>query len=151
MFNLIQLQERFISFASRKHHYDKHYKDFKEIGIKFKSQEQYQHSGQRLANKRVDWHSKSNPVVGYITMATNQFGSKLSFAKYNKDTGQFVVYFRDARTNQPVIISHYTKTPRQYQSQKYLFITNEGTQEQTRYEYIDELPEEQRQLSFLNN
>lgn len=103
------LEERFANKYSKADHHIKHVKknrEYTEI-----SANEYERLADKLALTPVDHRT----ILGYETTAPDG-DSRTRYAKYNKDTEDFVVY--GYKGNEPMIISLYKKTLRQYNTDK---------------------------------
>lgn len=101
-----EFEEEFSTEYSKKRHYDQHVvkeKQFDNISL-----DEYETIADDLAKRPVDYKT----ILGYETEAPKD-DNRRRFAKYNKETGDFVVYGLD-ENNEPVIVSLHRKTLREY-------------------------------------
>ena len=100
------LDEKFSTEYSKQSHFDQHVtreKQYKKINAN-----DYENIADKLAVTPVDYKK----ILGYETTAPKG-DSRKRYAKYNVDTGDFVVYGLDSKNN-PIIISLHKKTLREY-------------------------------------
>lgn len=109
-FKLVEfLDERFTTNYCKYDHHKRHVvrnKEFPPISV-----DEYERIADKLASTPVDHKT----ILGYETTAP-QGDSRPRYAKYNKQTGDFVVY--GYKGSEPAIISLHKKTLRQYNVDK---------------------------------
>jgi len=103
------LDEKFSSDLSREEHHKKHV--VKERQFPKISPDEYEHIGDTLAKTPVD-HKK---ILGYETTPSEK-DQRTRYAKYNVETGDFVVY--GWRNAEPILITVHRKTLREYNTDK---------------------------------
>ena len=130
------LDERFTSASSRKDHFYRH--SSKTLATPAELRD-YEQQADELAATPVDYQT----IFGYeIDLSTNKkskgFGRR--FAKYNKATELFVVYAGVNSAGEPVVISAYPMSWREYNSKRAI-------------NYLGEIPipEYQRDWDFRYN
>ena len=102
-----KISEKFTSEFNKEAHYNKHKEKFKKISI-----DEYEHLADELAKKPVD----NKRIFGYLS--ANTLGRN-AYVKWDKDTELFVVYTWNKNHSEPLIISLYKKTFREYESEKW--------------------------------
>lgn len=136
LFKNDMLEERFTSAASKKRHF---YSHTGETSADKQKIEEYEAAADALALKPVDHKN----ILGY-EVDPNSFKQRdmkdRRFCKYNKATGEYVVYGGFTFEGEPIVISFYHISWRDYQTKKY---TN----------YLDEIPvpEYQKAWDFRHN
>ena len=115
------LDEKFTSNRNKYSHYNKHVNNLKEYDSEL-TEEEYEKIADDLAMTKLD-HKR---ILGYETESPDD-DNRHRYAKYNKDTGDFVVYALDSNKN-PLIISLHKKTIREYNIDKGI-------------KYVGEIPE----------
>lgn len=104
------LNEKFSTEYSKNSHYNQHVlnqKQYRKI-----DSDEYERIADELAVTPVDYKT----IFGYETTAPDG-DTRKRFAKYNSETGDFVVYGLDSNGT-PVIISLHKKTMREYNIDK---------------------------------
>ena len=130
------LDERFTSAASRKDHFYRHYS---ETSAKPEELRDYEQQADELALRPVDYRN----IFGYeidLSMNKKSKGYGRRFAKYNKATELFVVYAGVDLAGEPIVISAYPMSWREYNSKRAI-------------NYLGEIPipEYQRDWDFRYN
>lgn len=111
-----EITEEFTSEENRQKHYNKHVLRNKEFGDI--SEEEYEILADELQRTPID----NKNILGYQSITRE---NRTAYCKYDKSTGIFVVY--TYKNNVPYTITCYTKTIREYSSDKAI-------------EYFDEIP-----------
>ena len=131
-----ELDERFTSAASRKDHFYRHSSKTSATPAELVD---YEQQADELASTPVDYQT----IFGYeIDLSTNKKSKSYGrrFAKYNKATELFVVYAGVNQAGEPVVISAYPMSWRDYNSKRAI-------------NYLGEIPvpEYQRDWDFRHN
>lgn len=113
---MFEITEKFTSEMNLDAHYNKHVKQRKEFGDI--TEKQYEQLAEDLQRAKID----NKTIFGYMSQTRE---GKIAYCKYDKNTGVFVVY--TYRNDEPLTITCYTKTIREFNSDKAI-------------EYFDEIP-----------
>ena len=114
------MYERFNNVENRRKHYEKHIKNRKEYKM---TEEEYEQAAEDLAKTPCDYRN----VFGYIT--ENESGR--AYIKYDKRTELFTVYYYKGNSDEPLTITAFRRTWRDFNGKMY------GDE---KYPYIDEIP-----------
>lgn len=131
-----KLDERFTSAASRKDHFYRHSSKTSASPAELRA---YEQQADELAAAPVDYQT----IFGYeidLSMNKKSKGFGRRFAKYNKATELFVVYAGVNLAGEPIVISAYPMSWREYNSKRAI-------------NYLGEIPipEYQRDWDFRYN
>lgn len=100
------IDEEFTSASNLDLHYDKHVLKQKQFSY---SKDEYESRANELQNSKVD-HKR---IYGYQSLTRE---GRTANCKYNKDTGEFVVY--TVRNGKPYTITMFKKTWREFTGDK---------------------------------
>ena len=114
------MYEKFNNVENRRKHYEKHIKNRKEYKM---TEEEYEQAAEDLAKTPCDYKN----IFGYIT----ENDSGMAYIKYDKRTELFTVYYYKKNSDEPLTITAFRRTWRDFNGKMY------GDEN---YPYIDEIP-----------